>query len=120
PTNNHISVVLGNGNGSFQAAPAIAVGGNPSSSFGVVIADLNGDGNPDLAVANVSSLTAVGSTISVFPGNGDGTFGGVVQYNPVAQRIYVLAAGDFNGDGLPDLVFSAASDVLRSQVGVIL
>ena len=119
PANNHISVLVGNGNGSFTAAPTIAVGGNPSSAFGVVIADLNGDGKPDVAVANVSSFTAVGSTVSLFPGNGDGTFGAVVQYNPVAQPIYILAAGDFNGDGIPDLAFSMESDVGPAQLGVI-
>jgi hypothetical protein len=119
--NNHISVLLGSGNGSLQAATTItSLGGNPSSSFGVVISDLNGDGNPDLAVANVSSFTATGSTISVFAGNGDGTFGPAVQYNPVALPIYLMAAGDFNGDGLPDLVFTAESGVLAAQVGLIL
>ena len=90
-TNNHISVLLGNGNGSLQAAATLTLGGNPSSAFGLMIADLNGDCRPDLAVANVSSFTAVGSTISVFPGNGDGTFGQAVQYNPVGQPIYLMA-----------------------------
>jgi hypothetical protein len=117
--NNHISVLLGNGNGTFQAPTSIALGGNPDSSFGVVIADFNGDGNPDLAVANVSSFTASGSTISVFPGNGDGTFGPAVQYNPVALPIYLMVAGDFNGDGLPDLLFTTESDAFPAQVGVI-
>jgi hypothetical protein len=117
--NNHISVLLGNGNGSFQAPTSIALGGNPDSAFGVVIGDFNGDGNPDLAVANVRSFTAAGSTISVFPGNGDGTFGSPVQYNPVALPIYVMTAGDFNGDGLPDLLFTTESDTFPAQVGVI-
>ncbi len=117
--NNHISILLGNGNGSFQAPTSIALGGNPDSAFGVVIADLNGDGYPDLAVANVSSFTAAGSTISVFPGNGDGTFGPAIQYDPVGQPIYLMVAGDFNGDGLPDLVFTSEADTSPSQVGVI-
>jgi FG-GAP-like repeat/FG-GAP repeat len=119
PSNNHISVLLGTGNGSFQAATTYTLGGSPSSSFGVVVADLNGDGYPDLAAANISSITATGSTISVFAGNGDGTFAPPVQYNPVAQPIWVMAAGDFNGDGLTDLLFTSSSDNSAAQVGVI-
>lgn len=117
--NNHISVLLGNGNGSFQPATTYNLGGVGDTAFGVMIADLTGDGIPDLAVANITSTTAVGSTISVFSGTGDGTFGPPVQYNPVAQPIWVMAAGDFNGDGLTDLVFTSSADVFPTQVGVI-
>jgi len=73
-TSNNISVLLGNldansaANGTFTEAPGspIAVGANPSS---VVIADFNGDGFPDIAVANRGD-----NTISLFEGNGTGTF----------------------------------------------
>jgi len=73
-TSNTISVLLGNvdtankPNGLFTEAPGspIVVGKNPSS---IVVADFNGDGFLDLAVANQSD-----NSISLFRGNGDGTF----------------------------------------------
>ena len=73
-TSNNISILLGNANangvatGAFTEAPGspIAVGSNPSS---VVVADFNGDGFLDIAVANKGD-----NSISLFEGNGDGTF----------------------------------------------
>ncbi|MGA2813258.1 MAG: FG-GAP-like repeat-containing protein [Candidatus Acidiferrum sp.] len=67
-TSNTISVLLGNGDGTFVEAPnsPIAVGKSPTA---VAVADFNNDGFLDLAVAN-----SVDNTISLFRGNGDGTF----------------------------------------------
>ncbi|MCU1243265.1 MAG: hypothetical protein JWO71_3991 [Candidatus Acidoferrum typicum] len=67
-TSNNVTVLLGNGDGTFREAAGspYAVGKNPSS---VVMADFNGDGNPDFAVANKDD-----NTISVFKGNGQGGF----------------------------------------------
>ena len=64
----------------------------------------------------MSSFTATARRSRCFPA-WRRTFGPLVQYNPVAAD--GLAAGDFNADGLPDLVFSAASDVAPAQLGVI-
>ena len=64
---NTVSVLLGNGDGTFGAKTDFATGTSPRS---VAIGDLNGDGKPDLAVANSGS-----NTVSVLLGNGDGTFG---------------------------------------------
>jgi hypothetical protein len=50
PFSNSVSVLLGNGDGSFQAARFFGVGGSPSSS--VAVGDFNGDGMQDLSVAN--------------------------------------------------------------------
>ena len=61
-----VSVLLGNGDGTFGAKTDFGAGSDPQS---VAIADLNGDGRPDLAVANWGS-----NTVSVLLGNGDGTF----------------------------------------------
>ena len=63
---NNVSVLLGNGNGTFQAQATFAAGSGP---FSVAVGDVNGDGRPDLLVANHSS-----NNVSVLLGNGNGTF----------------------------------------------
>jgi hypothetical protein len=68
-----MSVLLGNGDGTFQTAVSYAAGAVPSS---VTVGDFNGDGILDLAVAND---TVVGN-VSVLLGNGDGTFQTAVNY----------------------------------------
>src|SRR5713226_4581177 len=67
-TSNNVTILLGNGDGTFQEATGspYAVGRNPSS---VLVADFNGDGNPDFAVANKGD-----NTISIFKGDGQGGF----------------------------------------------
>src|SRR6185369_8389984 len=62
------SVLLGNGDGTFQSPSAFAAGNLPNA---VTMGDVNGDGKPDLAVANHSFF---GPTASVLLNNGDGTF----------------------------------------------
>src|SRR5207249_10317895 len=80
-----ISVLLGNGDGTFHAAKSFAAGTAPSS---VAVGDFNGDGNPDLAVANAGS-----NDVSVLVGNGDGTFQAARGFAAVGG---VLAVGDSN------------------------
>src|SRR5438128_1433983 len=63
---NTVSVLLGNGDGTFRPAPTISMGSSP---HWVAVGDFNRDGVPDLAVANFGS-----GTVSVLLGNGDGTF----------------------------------------------
>ena len=93
-TGQTVTVLMGNGNGSFRAPVSYAAGTSP---YAVVVADFNGDGKPDLAVANGGS-----NTVSILRGNGDGTFAAAVNY---AAGSYPdgLAIGDFNGDGKLDL-----------------
>jgi hypothetical protein len=92
-----ISVLLGNGDGSFQAATSLAAGARPLS---VAVGDFNGDGKPDLAAANSGS-----DTVSVLLGNGNGSFQNAVNYTAGAEPLSV-AMGDFNGDGKQDLATS--------------
>jgi len=90
-----VSVLLGNGDGTFQAAVNYDVGFLPLS---VMSGDFNGDGKLDLAVANQKS-----NSVSVLLGNGDGTFRVAVSYSAGTAPASVTS-GDFNGDGKLDLV----------------
>jgi len=95
-----VSVLLGNGNGTFGARADFSTGYGPTS---VAIGDLNGDGKPDLAVANGGAYPWFGNTVSILLGNGNGTFAGDAQFG-TGRNPRSVAIGDLNGDGKPDLV----------------
>ena len=99
---NNVSILLGNGNGTFQAAVNYPAGFGPSS---IAVGDFNGDGNPDLVVTNASSADngAGGTTVGVLLNNGDGTFQALVSY-PSGSEPHSVAVGDFNNDGKLDIV----------------
>jgi uncharacterized repeat protein (TIGR01451 family) len=90
-----VSVLLGNGDGTFQ--PSVNYGAH-TQPVSLAVADFNGDGKPDLAAANFGS-----GDVSVLLGNGDGTFQLAVNFGADSFPQSV-AAGDLNGDGRADLV----------------
>ncbi len=92
-----VSVLLGNGDGTFQPAVNYDSGGYYASS--VAVADVNGDGKPDLLVTNWDS-----NNVGVLLGNGDGTFQTAVSYSSGGSYPYSVAVADVNGDGRPDIV----------------
>jgi hypothetical protein len=91
-----ISVLLGNGNGTFQAPVNYNVGSGPA---GIAIADYNRDGKLDVAVANTAS-----ATVSLLYGNGNGTLQPAKSLHFAANSLPIyVATADFNGDGSPDI-----------------
>jgi Bacterial Ig-like domain (group 3)/FG-GAP-like repeat len=96
-----VSVLLGNGDGTFQPQTTYSAG---PGAFGVAVGDFNGDGIPDLVTANLE-----GNNVSVLLGRGDGSFGAQVQFPAGVDPIYVTV-GDFNGDGVLDLAVANNGD----------
>jgi hypothetical protein len=92
-----VSVLLGNGDGTFQTAVTYDSGG--AEALSVAVSDLNDDGNPDLVVANRNS-----NDVGVLLSNGDGTFQTAVTHGSGGGIAYSAAVADVNGDGKPDVV----------------
>ena len=107
-----VGVLLGNGNGTFQAVVTYASGG--VFSYSIAVADMNGDGKPDLVAANLCPINdpfcgGIGSpdgTAGVLLGNGDGTFQSAVAYDSGGVYPISVAVEDVNGDGKPDLLLA--------------
>jgi len=99
---NNVSILLGNGNAGFStpSGSPITVGHGPS---GLAMGDFNGDGKPDLAVANNTD-----NDMSILQGNGDGTFNSLATV-PVSAHPVSVAVGDLNGDGKADLAVTGQS-----------
>jgi len=95
PSSNSVSILLGNGSGSFGAKTDFPVGARPVS---VVLADFDHNGTLDLATANEDA-----NTISVLLGDGTGSFGQKHDFSAGSSPTSI-ACGDFNKDGRPDLV----------------
>jgi hypothetical protein len=106
---NNVSILLGNGDGTFQAPVYYDVASSPTS---VAAGDFNGDGKLDIVVANSGS-----DTVSVLLGNGDGTFGDATAY-VVGNNPRSVAVGYINGDGKLDLaVANSGSDTVSVLLG---
>jgi uncharacterized repeat protein (TIGR01451 family) len=103
----NVSILLGNGDGTFQAAVNFASGNNPTT---VAVGDFNGDGKLDLALFQPGDFSSSqNGSVSILLGNGDGTFQApkTLALGPAST---VIAVADFNLDGKSDLaVFNTAS-----------
>jgi hypothetical protein len=97
-----LAVLLGNGDGTFQATQFIPSVGTSILPLALAVADYNGDGNLDFIVGD----DLAGAQTPYF-GNGAGAFSEAPFFNDNATSW--IAAGDFNGDGKPDVVVSDAA-----------
>ena len=121
--NGTVSVLLGNGDGTFQPEVSYDSGGPGSDSLAII--DVNGDGKLDVLVSNWSGLANGDGSVGVLFGKGDGTFQPVVVYDSGSFNDQSLAVADFNGDGKNDAVIvgtkcAEGTNDCRGVVGVLL
>ena len=104
-----VSVLLGNGDGTFRTHTEVPAGVDPEA---VAVADVNGDGTLDLMATGPDQIG-----VSVLLGHGDGTFGAQTDY---ANRSgpYAVAVGDLNRDGTLDLVTADYGDDVSVLLGI--
>ena len=105
-SNGSLSVLLGNGDGTFQ--PAVSYNSGGAGTLSLSTGDVNGDGKLDVVLANncVSNNDCSSGSATVLLGNGDGTFQSATTYNTGGQQTQSVAVGDVNGDGKLDIVLA--------------
>ena len=99
-----VSILLGNGNGTF-VTPAVNFGAG-DGPWSVAVGDFNNDTIQDLAVAN-----ALSDNVSILLGNGNGTFVTPAVNFGVGDQPFSVAVGDFNNDTIQDLAVANALSV---------
>jgi uncharacterized repeat protein (TIGR01451 family) len=110
-TNGAVTILFGDGTGNFTAGTATpATGLRP---YGIVVGDFNGDGKPDLAIANNDS-----NTVSILLGDGNGNFTPIATPLPTGAGPVFPSVGDFNNDGSLDIVVpNAGSNTISVLLG---
>jgi len=91
-----VSVLLGNGDGTFRSNGGTIAGIGDADL--ITVGDFNGDGKVDVAVSDDVD------SIWLLLGNGDGTFQSPIEFPLYQGPLHGLASGDFNNDGKLDLV----------------
>jgi hypothetical protein len=99
-----VSVLLGNGNSTFQAQQSYFIGIFPLE---VAVADFNGDGNPDLVLdlpCGTDSSCVSNGGVGVLLGNGNGTFQNIVNYAATGMDTARVGTGIFANRNTPDII----------------
>jgi hypothetical protein len=109
------NVLLGNGDGTVQAA--VSCGYVPEYGHSVTVADVNADGNSDLVVGGSCVADNCKDLVGVLLGNGDGSFQTVVTYDSGEEFGSFVAVADVNGDGKLDLL---TANMVSNTMGVLL
>jgi hypothetical protein len=111
-----ISVVPGNGDGTFAAQKDYP---NSGTVVALHVADINGDGKPDLVFISNSSTPGMTTqtAIEAMMNDGSGNFKPATQID-AAANLAALAVADVNGDGKPDLVVSAGNQFTNATGSV--
>jgi FG-GAP-like repeat len=106
-----VSILLGNGDGTFASYVDYTTGMGPMT---LVAADFNGDSFVDLAVVDACGTTC--GSVSILLGKGDGTFQGKTDYS-IGQNPYGIVVQDFSGDGKLDLAVANTSNTISILLG---
>ena len=113
--NGIVQIFTGNGDGTFTAAAGSSFATDTAASpnpVGIVTADFNGDGKPDLAIINNHGSPASSANVGILINNGMGSFNPVVTY-PLSTVATELTAADVNADSKIDLVVPLYGGVCR-------
>jgi hypothetical protein len=114
-TTESVVVLLGNGNGTFQAPVIYPITTSPDYYPWIAAGDVNGDGNTDLvAVSQCSDSSCNAGAVSVLMGAGDGTFHAAVTTDTPNDRALNVAVADLNHDGKDEVVVLGLSTTLDS------
>jgi len=117
-TGSGVSVLLGNGNGTFGAPTLFAINGFPVH---LIAGDFNQDGLMDLAVTVAASNISTGSpgVVAILLGNGDGTFKNEID-SAAGVGVRDLVAGDFNGDKKLDVAVVNAPSFSSNTISLLI
>lgn len=102
----NVGVALNNGDGTFASEVVYAIAGASSNvgATNIEIADLDGDGVPDLIIPIYGPWN--GNTVEILYGYGDGSFGNATEIHTTAENPMAASAADMDGDGDLDLAIS--------------
>ena len=102
-----VSILLGNGDGTFQTQQRVVVGAAPR---GIAVLDYDGDGDTDIVNTNFGS-----NSMSRLTNNGSGIFSAPTFFDAGGSSEWALSAADMNGDGLLDLVVGTQSNTVANR-----